>query len=743
MPTFLQVPMVHEYSFTLTGGDGSRLHGFCRSFLPPRARLKSLRYPQVLQVLEAMLKQTDLLNGPAHASLPYASPASQFLENLSISCTGKLVPGEVLRLPLPRTPAPVNVSPPRRIGVDFQSGSQPPLRSTEQWVELEVPPDAGNGAENAGLPLARLLWHLSPSALVGLIEALLLERRVLMVAQERDTVSAAVHAAAALLHPLKWQHIYLPLLPLALKDYLSAPMPFLMGVHSPNLFMSTLRSSAMEEVVVVDLDRGTTTCSSLHSPRRNGDSSGSGGGSGLPWGRQLEAALALLHQTLRSPEYMVKLLGSYREFVEKDVPGSPAPVPEANGAGPRIRHQDDGYIRQALPPMLASHIKCPYSTSAHGYRFNHAAFVASFHSAKARAFLEQLRQSQCYEVFFNERLRLASDGVPFGDPFEVAAAAVKRGKISKSIANASAKGVSRVNAIIQRTSKAVKNYRHGTTEQAAAQNDRYQKARPARPMTPPVVTIPANHQFLSEDESSSSGSDSEAAPAADGRRPQAQAQAQARAQMRVGPLPVQSASAGPGPPRALGAPPGDPPSNSPSGNGEAAAASTSYYMPVVDRPSLLDLATEVPAARAVEGGLSPSLLDMDWALPGAGVDLRRIDRSAEQAVPSQQASAEQPGFSNGSPPNKAVPAAGFGSDAAFASAEPQPFATNGANSGSSPQDRAGQGGVLPWVEVDSVQASPKIRHTDSWTEWTLGAPALEAQRACNLQQNPLVSLLDL
>ncbi len=42
-----------------------------------------------------------------------------------------------------------------------------------------------------------------------------------MVAQERDTVSAAVHAAAALLHPLRWQHIYLPLLPLALK----VPLP--------------------------------------------------------------------------------------------------------------------------------------------------------------------------------------------------------------------------------------------------------------------------------------------------------------------------------------------------------------------------------------------------------------------------------------------------------------------------------------------------------------------------------------
>lgn len=180
--------LVQEYSFTLTGGDGSRLHGFCRSFLPPRARLNSLRYPQVLciitehlwltfyfkvlclthrvpspsdrksntllrrtsakyrnhkgncgpleqvlQVLEALLKQTDLLNGPAHASLPYASPASQFLENLSITCTGKLCPGEVLRLPLPRTPTPVNVSPPRRIGPDFQSASQPPLRRCSCW----------------------------------------------------------------------------------------------------------------------------------------------------------------------------------------------------------------------------------------------------------------------------------------------------------------------------------------------------------------------------------------------------------------------------------------------------------------------------------------------------------------------------------------------------------------------------------------------------------------------------------
>ena len=84
-------------------------------------------------------------------------------------------------------------------------------------MELEVPPALGNGRANAGLPLARLLWHLPAWELVSLIEALLLERRILMVAQDKDTVSAAVHGAAAILYPFQWQHIYLPLLPLALK----------------------------------------------------------------------------------------------------------------------------------------------------------------------------------------------------------------------------------------------------------------------------------------------------------------------------------------------------------------------------------------------------------------------------------------------------------------------------------------------------------------------------------------------
>jgi hypothetical protein len=47
--------------------------------------------------------------------------------------------------------------------------------------------------------------------------------------------------------------------------------------------------------------------------------------------------------------------------------------------------------------------------------------VSSFHSAKARRFVEALRQSQCYEVFMSERLLLASQAYITDDPFEAKA----------------------------------------------------------------------------------------------------------------------------------------------------------------------------------------------------------------------------------------------------------------------------------------------------------------------------------
>jgi hypothetical protein len=65
---------------------------------------------------------------------------------------------------------------------------------------------------------------------VSLLSSLLLERRIVLMSADAERASLAVHAAAALLHPFAWCHIFLPLLPVSLRDYLGAPMPYLVGL---------------------------------------------------------------------------------------------------------------------------------------------------------------------------------------------------------------------------------------------------------------------------------------------------------------------------------------------------------------------------------------------------------------------------------------------------------------------------------------------------------------------------------
>ena len=74
---------------------------------------------------------------------------------------------------------------------------------------------------------------------------------------------------------------------------------------------------------------------------------------------------------------------------------------------------------------------------------------------------------------------------------------------------------------------------------------------------------------------------------------------------------------------------------------------------------------------------------------------------------------------------------------AFASAQAEPFATVGLGS-SRLESAADQNGALPWVEVDTVRAPRAMQHSDSWTEWTAGAPpsaTSEAQKTGSMQQD--------
>ncbi|XP_061732742.1 DENN domain-containing protein 1A [Nerophis ophidion] len=91
--------------------------------------------------------------------------------------------------------------------------------------------------------------------MLHLYASMLYERRILICCNTLSTLTACVHGSAAMIYPMHWQHVYIPVLPQHLLDYCCAPMPYLIGVHSS--LMEKVRGMAIEDVVVLNVDTNT------------------------------------------------------------------------------------------------------------------------------------------------------------------------------------------------------------------------------------------------------------------------------------------------------------------------------------------------------------------------------------------------------------------------------------------------------------------------------------------------------
>jgi hypothetical protein len=89
-----------------------------------------------------------------------------------------------------------------------------------------------------------------------IVAALLGERRVLMVSQSPTRLARCSHAALAMLAQglLQWQHLYVPVLPPHLWQYLAAPYPYLMGVLT-SMLPKLDRTDGLGEVLMIHLDK--------------------------------------------------------------------------------------------------------------------------------------------------------------------------------------------------------------------------------------------------------------------------------------------------------------------------------------------------------------------------------------------------------------------------------------------------------------------------------------------------------
>ncbi|MEE6493264.1 hypothetical protein FKM82_016778 [Ascaphus truei] len=209
------------FSFVLTGEDGSRWFGYCKKLLPHG---KGTRLPEVycmvsrLGCFNLFSKILDEVEKRREMSPALVSP---FMRS-------------VMEAPFPAPGRTITVK-------SFLPGSG------NEVIELCRPMDSR--LEHVDFDC--LFTCLSVSRLIKVFASLLLERRVIFVADNLSTLSTCCHAVVAMLYPFTWQHTYIPVLPASMIDIVCSPTPFLIGILSCSLPL--LSDLPIEEVLIVDL----------------------------------------------------------------------------------------------------------------------------------------------------------------------------------------------------------------------------------------------------------------------------------------------------------------------------------------------------------------------------------------------------------------------------------------------------------------------------------------------------------
>ncbi|EQC28334.1 hypothetical protein SDRG_13882 [Saprolegnia diclina VS20] len=104
-----------------------------------------------------------------------------------------------------------------------------------------------------GFSLHLLFDTLDVSNVLTVFTAVLLECRVLLISSQYTVLALVAETLRTLIAPLNWPHVYVPVLPGRMLDYLQCPTPFLFGVQK-DLLDASLLSELGDEVLCVDLD---------------------------------------------------------------------------------------------------------------------------------------------------------------------------------------------------------------------------------------------------------------------------------------------------------------------------------------------------------------------------------------------------------------------------------------------------------------------------------------------------------
>ncbi|XP_071831490.1 myotubularin-related protein 13-like isoform X8 [Apostichopus japonicus] len=126
------------------------------------------------------------------------------------------------------------------IGADDRQALQPPLTESLPITRNTV---------------AFLVQCIGIQNFVSLFCAALTDNKILFLSTSYNRLADACSGLLALLFPMKYSYVYIPVLPAYLIEVLNTPTPFIMGMHS------SLKNemSEMVDVIVADLDGGRVT----------------------------------------------------------------------------------------------------------------------------------------------------------------------------------------------------------------------------------------------------------------------------------------------------------------------------------------------------------------------------------------------------------------------------------------------------------------------------------------------------
>ena len=248
------------------------------------------------------------------------------------------------------------------------------------------------------------------SLMIGIFASMLHERRIIVTSSRLSRLSACVQAANTLIYPMFWQHIFIPVLPQHLMDYLSAPMPFLIGVPQP--LLARAKMTELGDVVILYADSHT-----MESPYNDVEN--------IPGDviHNLKKCLApgkdLLGDAVAKAflQALVHLIGGYREALKYR-------------QGEKVSFSDEEFIKSR--------------------------------SSSLQPFLEQMLQLQIFRQFIDERLELLNSGKGFSDQFELECVAFSEEKSSRkykpsaTINNVKREGAAFAKAVKEKANPAMK-----------------------------------------------------------------------------------------------------------------------------------------------------------------------------------------------------------------------------------------------------------------------------------------------